>query len=275
MKNLMAWSLIGPAIALVALLLVIPVATMTATTFAQPGGIFSAYLWFFSSNFRRLVLYRTLEIAAITTAVSVVVGFAAAYAIARMPAGMRRLMIATAVFPLLTGVVVRSFAWLVILGKFGILNTLFLQAGLIDRPLSMLYSRGAVIVALVYLFVPLMILTLVGVLERMPSEIVDAATSLGAGPVAAFRQVTLPLAAPGLIVGAVLVFTGSFTAYATPLLLGGERQMTMGTFLYQRAMVTLDWPGASTVAAIMLVVAFAVVFAMNRLARRLNPAMLQ
>jgi putative spermidine/putrescine transport system permease protein len=127
-----------------------------------------------------------------------------------------------------------------------------------------------VIVAMVYLFVPLMILTLVGVLEGIPDDLIEASTSLGAKPAATFRQVILPLATPGLIVGAILVFTGSFTSYATPQLLGGEKQMMMGTFLYQRAMVTFDWVGASTIAAIMVVVTISVVLLLSRIARRLN-----
>ncbi len=135
----------------------------------------------------------------------------------------------------------------------------------------MLYTEGAVIVAMVYLFVPLMILTLVGVLDNIPKDVIEASISLGASPASTFRQVILPLSVPGLIVARVLVFTGSFTSYATPQLLGGERQMMMGTFLYQRAMVTFDWVGASTVAAIMVVVTIAIVLVMGRIARKLNP----
>jgi putative spermidine/putrescine transport system permease protein len=135
----------------------------------------------------------------------------------------------------------------------------------------MLYTQGSVIVAMVYLFVPLMILTLVGVLEGIPDDLIQASASLGAGPSATFRQVVFPLAVPGLIVGAVLVFTGSFTSYATPQLLGGERQMVMGTLLHQRAMVAFDWDGAAVVATIMVVVTILVVLGMTRVAKRLNP----
>ncbi|MEM7616549.1 MAG: ABC transporter permease, partial [Pseudomonadota bacterium] len=194
-----------------------------------------------------------------------------AWVVARSPGRLKSILIIAAVFPLLTGVVVRSFAWLVILGRNGILNEFLQGIGAISEPLSMLYTQGSVIVAMVYLFVPLMILTLVGVLEGIPEDLTDAAASLGATPAGAFRQVVLPMAVPGLIVGAVLVFTGSFTSYATPQLLGGERQMMMGTFLYQRAMVTFDWVGASTIAAIMVVVTLATVLAMSKLARRMNP----
>jgi putative spermidine/putrescine transport system permease protein len=266
-----AWALALPATLLVALALGLPVLATFGTTFTSDGGILDTYRVFFASGFRRTVLWRTFEVAAITTLLSVIIGFVAAYVVARTPGRLKSLLIIAAVFPLLTGVVVRSFAWLVILGKNGILNRFLIWTGVTDQPFSMLYTEGAVIVAMVYLFVPLMILTLVGVLESIPEDLTDAAASLGARPGAAFRQVVLPLAVPGLIVGAVLVFTGSFTSYATPQLLGGERQMMMGTFLYQRAMVTFDWVGASTIAAIMTVVTLATVLAMSRLAHRLNP----
>ena len=268
---MIAWALALPATLLVALALGLPVLATFGTTFTSEGGILETYRAFFASGFRRTVLWRTFEVAAITTVLSILIGFLTAYVVARTPGRLKSLLIIAAVFPLLTGVVVRSFAWMVILGKNGILNRFLLWTGFTDEPFSMLYTEGAVIVAMVYLFVPLMILTLVGVLESIPDDLTDAAASLGARPGAAFRQVVLPLAVPGLIVGAVLVFTGSFTSYATPQLLGGERQMMMGTFLYQRAMVTFDWVGASTIAAIMTVVTLATVLAMSRLALRLNP----
>ena len=267
----LAWALAIPALLLVALCLGWPILATFQTTFTTDDGPLATYRAFFESGFRRAVLWRTMEVAVVTTAISVAVGFATAWVVARAPARLKSILIVAAVFPLLTGVVVRSFAWLVILGRNGILNTVLLKVGVVAEPLSMLYTKGSVIVAMVYLFVPLMILTLVGVLDAIPEDLTDAAASLGATPAATFRQVVLPMAVPGLIVGAVLVFTGSFTSYATPQLLGGERQMMMGTFLHQRAMVTFDWVGASTIAAIMVVVTLSTVYAMSRLARRLNP----
>ena len=270
-NRLLAWGLAAPATLLVAVFLGLPVLSTLAMTFGDAKGPFATYAAFFNSGFRRTVLWRTMEVALLTTILSVAIGFVVAWVVARAPSRLKSLLIIAAVFPLLTGVVVRSFAWLVILGKNGILNSFLLWVGAISEPLTMLYTQGAVIVAMVYLFVPLMILTLVGVLEGIPEDMTDAAASLGATPTAAFRQVVLPMAVPGLIVGAVLVFTGSFTSYATPQLLGGERQMMMGTFLYQRAMVTFDWLGASTIAAVMVVVTLATVLVMSRLARKLNP----
>lgn len=271
LKRFAGWSLALPATLVVAVFLVLPVAATIGTTFGDAKGVFAPYVAFFSSGFRRTVLWRTLEVSLATTAISLVLGFLTAFVVSRAPGRLKSVLIIAAVFPLLTGVVVRSFAWLIILGKNGILNGFLVGIGITDEPFSMLYTQGAVIVAMVYLFTPLMILTLVGVLENIPEDMIQASASLGATPAATFRQVIFPLAVPGLIVGAVLVFTGSFTSYATPQLLGGERQMMMGTFLYQRAMVSFDWVGASTIAAIMVVITITVVLAMTRIAKRLNP----
>lgn len=271
MGRKLAWFLVAPATIAVVLCLVLPVLATFATTFMDPKGAFQPYVAFFSSGFRQTVLYRTVQIALTTTAIAVLVGFLAAYVVANTSGRLKSVLIIAAVFPLLTGVVVRSFAWMVILGKNGILNSSLVGLGLVDQPIAFLYTQGAVVTGMVYLFVPLMILTLVGVLENIPRDVVEASASLGAGPIATFFKVILPLAVPGLIVGAVLVFTGSFTAYATPQLLGGERSMVLATLMYQRAMVSFDWTGASTIAAIMVVVTLTIIFAMTRLARRLNP----
>lgn len=271
MRRLAGWMLSSPATLAVSLFLIIPVAATISVTFTAPGGVFAPYTEFFSSGFQRTVLWRTFEVAAITTVISLVLGLLTAYVVSRCPPWMKSILIVLAVFPLLTGVVVRSFAWLIILGRNGILNNTLEWAGLIERPIALLYTQTSVVVAMVYIFVPLMVLVLVGVLENIPDDLLQASSSLGASPTASFLQVVLPLATPGLIVGAVLVFTASFTSYATPHLLGGNRQMMMGTFLHQRAMVSFDWVSASTVAAIMVVVIVTTVLVMTRIAKRLNP----
>lgn len=271
MRRLAGWMLSSPATLAVSLFLIIPVAATISVTFTAPGGVFAPYTEFFSSGFQRTVLWRTFEVATITTVISLVLGLLTAYVVSRCPPWMKSILIVLAVFPLLTGVVVRSFAWLIILGRNGILNNTLEWAGLIERPIALLYTQTSVVVAMVYIFVPLMVLVLVGVLENIPDDLLQASSSLGASPTASFLQVVLPLATPGLIVGAVLVFTASFTSYATPHLLGGNRQMMMGTFLHQRAMVSFDWVSASTVAAIMVVVIVTTVLVMTRIAKRLNP----
>jgi putative spermidine/putrescine transport system permease protein len=154
MKRFAGWTLASPATLLVLLGLVAPVAATIYTTFGTPGGPFATYQAFFGSGFRRTVLLRTINVSLIVTAIALLVGFITAYVVSRAPGWLKSVLIIAAVFPLLTGVVVRSFAWLIILGKNGILNSTLINLGIIGEPLQMLYTQGSVIVAMIYLFVP-------------------------------------------------------------------------------------------------------------------------
>lgn len=150
------------------------------------------------------------------------------------------------------------------------LNSSLLSIGLIDKPLEILYTPTAMMIGLIHLFLPLIIITLVGVMENIDPDLIKAAESLGASKFTAFRQVIVPLSVPGLIIGSILVFVGSLTAYTTPALLGGK-QRVISTFLYQNAITLNDWYMASVIATIMIVITFVVIFFMNKLATKLNP----
>jgi len=168
--------------------------------------------------------------------------------------------------------VVRAFAWMIILGRKGLLNNLLLNLGIVDQPVPMLFTSFSLVTGLVYLFTPLAILSLVGVLDGIEKDVLDASSSLGANPLGVFTQVILPLAVPGLIVGGVLIFTGSLAAFATARLLGGDRQAIMPTQLYEKAMVSFDWNTAGIIATVMVLVTLVAILAMGKLARRFNPA---
>ena len=134
----------------------------------------------------------------------------------------------------------------------GVINNALMSLGIIEQPISMLYTEFAVLVGTIYLFLPIMIITLVGVMDNIDNDMMEAAESLGANRLTAFIKVVLPMSVPGMITGAVLVFTGSLTAYTTPQLLGGNRALVLPTLIYQRAMALNDWTGASVIAAIMM-----------------------
>lgn len=159
---------------------------------------------------------------------------------------------------------------MIILGKKGLLNNALIAIGLIKEPLDILYTPAAMMIGLVHLFLPLIIITLVGVLENIDPDLLKAAESLGAGRFTAFVKVIVPLSVPGLIIGSILVFVGSLTAYTTPALLGGK-QRVISTFLYQNAITLNDWYLASVIAVIMIVITFVVIAMMNKLAVKLNP----
>ena len=197
-------------------------------------------------------------------------GLPTAYFISGVTKKWKGILIALTLFPLLTNSVVRSFAWINILGKNGIVNLILLRIGLIKGPLTMLYTEFSIIIGSVYLFLPTMIMTMVGVMDGIEEDTIEAAATLGAEPLRAFLKVVLPLAVPGMIVGSILVFTGTMTAYTTPQLLGGNKKTMLATLLYQRATAIGDWTSASVVAFVMIAITFLVMRGLHALAKVLD-----
>jgi len=228
------------------------------------------YMDFFKDDYMMKIFYRTLRISLISSIICMIIGVPVAYYISRTSQKVRGLIIALTVFPILTNSVVRSFAWMSILGKNGVINTLLIKLKLISEPLSLLYTEGAIIVGTTYIFLPLMIISLLGVMENIEVDLLEAAESLGAGKVKSFFNVIFPLSLPGLIVGTVLVFTGALTAYTTPQLLGGNKNTVLATLIYQKTMSLGDWQSASVVATIMIITTLVVIKVINLLASRLD-----
>ncbi len=272
-KNGWYYLLIFPGLLLLALFLMIPLLRIIIPTFF-PNGTFSLELYrsFISNKFYLGIFFRTIRISVLTCLICIVLAVPVSFYISRMRAAKKGLMIALATFPLLTNTVVRAFAWTTILGKTGILNTMLVSSGLIPEPVQLLYTEGAIIVGSVYLFLPIMLISLVGVMENISDEIQEAALSLGANRLVTFIRIIIPLSMPGIIVGSVLVFAGTASAYSTPLMLGGNRNMVMSTLIYQQAMLLGNWNSASVIAALMIVTSYVVVNVLNWIAAKLNKA---
>ncbi|MGM7723826.1 ABC transporter permease [Metabacillus sp. Hm71] len=271
MKKHYAYLLLLPGVLFLTIFMLIPIIMTIGTTFFNENGFsFQGYLDFFTDRYFVDILLTTLRVSLLTTFICILLGFPAAYYISKLSARMKAIMLLLTIFPLLTSSVVRSFSWMIIIGKNGLLNSILLFFGLIEEPLDILYTPTAIIIGLVHLFLPLIIVTLVGVMENIELDLLKAAESLGASRVTVFTKIVLPLCVPGLVIGSILVFVGSFTAYTTPALLGGK-QRVISTFLYQNAMTLNDWQVASVVAAIMIAVTILIIAIMNGLARKLNP----
>ena len=262
--------IVAPGLILLVVFLVLPLFTIIWPTLYDGGFTLDSYISFFNSSYNVSILWRTVKLSMIVTVLSVIFGLPTAYFIARSNRKWRSLMMGLVLFPLLTNSVVRSFAWINILGTNGIINRALLATGLIQEPIQLLYTEFAITIGSLYLFLPLMITTLVGILENIDSEIVEAAETLGASPVVAFMKVIWPLSIPGVIVGSILVFTGTLTAYTTPQLLGGNQNMMMSTFLYQNAMTLGNWQNAGVIALIMIVTTMVVMKGFNLLAARID-----
>lgn len=271
MKKNVRYTLLFPGIVLLCFFLVLPLlSSLIPTVFPESSFSLRLYIDFFKDSYFMAVLGRTLSISLIVTIFCAVLGLPAAYVISGVSKKWRGILIALTLFPLLTNSVIRSFAWITILGKNGVINNLLTMFGVINEPMSLLYTDFSIIIGSVYLFLPTMIMTLVGVLENIDDDLLEAAATLGLSPLKGFFKIILPLSLPGMIVGSILVFTGTLTAYTTPQLLGGNKKMMLATLLYQRATTLGDWTSASVVALVMIVITFAVMKALNLLAKSMD-----
>ena len=269
-KNLQ-YLLLLPCTVLLFFFLLLPLLnSLLLTFFLQNGFSIKAYGDFFQDSYYLSVLFRTIRIALLVTVICALFGLPTAYFISGVTKKWKGILIALTLFPLLTNSVVRSFAWINILGKNGIVNLILLRIGLIKEPLTMLYTEFSIIIGSVYLFLPTMIMTMVGVMDGIEEDTIEAAATLGAEPIRAFLKVVLPLAVPGMIVGSILVFTGTMTAYTTPQLLGGNKKTMLATLLYQRATAIGDWTSASVVAFVMIAITFLVMRGLHALAKVLD-----
>jgi len=213
-----------------------------------------------------LVSYlKSIEIALISTALCLLLGFPMAYAIALTPYPWRNLLLLLVILPFWTSFLLRVYAWMVMLGKQGLINNTLISLGLIDQPLQMLYTDGAVYLGIVYTYVPFMILPLYATLEKLDLDLHEAAADLGARPLQVFRDVTVPLATPGIIAGCLLVFIPALGEYVIPALLGGLDSLMIGRTLYDEFFVNRDWPLASAVAVVLLLILILPIMLFQRL----------
>lgn len=264
-------ALVLPGVVFITVFMLIPLFSIVISTFFPDSAFsFGSYTGLVGSKYFQQVFLRSVRLSLLSTALCALLGFPAAYYISRY-SRHKGMMMALAVFPMFTSPVIRSFSWMVILGKKGIVNQFLVGAGLFARPQALLYNEFSMTVGFVQLFLPQMILSLLGVMDSIPGDLTEAAGNLGATRLVAFIRIIFPLSVSGLVTGAVLVFTGCMTAYTTPQLLGATDTQVLSTMVYQYAMSLRDWVQASAVAFIMIVVTMLVSNVFNKLSRRINP----
>ena len=271
MRNNVRYILIFPGVVLLCFFLVLPLlSSLIPTFFPRNSFSFQLYSEFFKDSYFMRVLWRTLVNSFFVTLICAVLGLPVSYVISGVSKKWKGILIALTLFPLLTNSVIRSFAWITILGKNGVINSLLMQWGIIKEPITLLYTDFSSIIGSIYLFLPTMVMTLIGVLENIDDDILEAASTLGLSPIKIFLKIIFPLSLPGMLVGSVLVFTGTLTAYTTPQLLGGNKKMMLATLLYQRATALGDWTSASVIALVMIVITFIVMKGFNLLAKSMD-----
>lgn len=257
--SVLAW----PALVLVTVFLMAPLALILRYSFDRydPAelmlGLFELgnYVKAFGDPFYQGVLGTTARIAALSTAIVVVLAFPVAYYISRLESVQARslLMILT-VLPLLLGNAVRSAAWMVVMGTKGVANSAMLGLGLIDEPLKILYTPTAVVIGLVSVLLPYAIITMQSVIDSIPTSLEEAGRSLGHSPLRTVFNVVLPLAMPGIVAAAAICFALAMNAYATPVLIGGPKMQMMGPIVYEQIAKVSNWPFGSALACILMAV---------------------
>jgi putative spermidine/putrescine transport system permease protein len=262
--------LVTPAAIFLFVFLVIPMLGLFRSSFYegnQPlGGTgFSPqhYLKFLLDEYYVSVLVETIGFGLASAFVSLLIGFPVGYSLARLPAHRRRWRLIAVILPLTLSLVVVVFGWLVVLGRNGLLNSLMIGFGLIERPHQLLFNRTAVLVVLVQQFLPFMILSVMSVVIQINPVLEQAAANLRANRFVTFRRVVLPLAMPGILSGLTLVFVLSTSAFITPRLIGGPRIQMVGSLIYQQVLTILNWPFAAAMAFILLVITLAVTWLAN------------
>ena len=228
---------------------------------------FTQYIKFLGDPFSLGVLANTLWIGVEVTALCLLLGLPLAWVYVRVAGWMQAVLMIIILMPLLTSVVVRTFAWIVILGRQGIVNNALLTLGFADQPLRLLYTEGGLIVALAQVQMPLMVLPLITALSRMDPNLMDASMALGAGHWRTFRKVVLPLTLPGIIAGCLLTYAAAITAFITQTLVGGGQMLFMPMYIYQQSSTLSNWPFAAAISIIFLAAVIAAVSLFNVLGR--------
>jgi putative spermidine/putrescine transport system permease protein len=274
------WLALLPALALIFVAMITPMVDMAIISFREES--FGQILPVFTlANYADLLtdpanlslFGYTFAVTAAVTLLCALLGLPVAAAIARAPARWRAVLYFLVAAPLLVNTVVRSYGWLLILGRKGLLNTILMASGLLEDPLPLSGNLTSLVIGGTQVFLPFMILSLVTSLLAIDRRMIESADVLGAGPVRAFLTITLPLAAPGLIAGSVLVFSLMLGAFVTPLILGGTAVKYLSVAVYTDAMVLFNLPRATALSLLLMVCVLVIYLLQKRLMRRLEDAL--
>lgn len=265
------WQLALPLAIFLHLFYVAPLAVLLASSFQQGPGVagfsLAQYWQFFQDSVNVSVLTGTVWLGIQVTLACLLLGYPLAYVYTRAAAKWQGILTFMIILPLLTSAVVRTFAWVVILGKQGVVNSFLTALGVIEEPLKLLFTHQGVAIAMTQIQLPLMVLPIAASLAQLDPRLEAASSSLGGGAWRTFWRIIFPLTLPGIIAGCLLVFALTVSSFVTPSIIGGGRLIYMPTLIYQQAVVLLNGPFAAVVSAILLVTVLIVVFGLSSLGR--------
>ncbi|MWV15821.1 ABC transporter permease subunit [Pseudomonas sp. L-22-4S-12] len=277
-RRLSAWLLL-PALGWLVLFLLLPCLLVLVYSFLERGaygGIDYVFTW---DNYHRAldplyleILLRSAKIAGLATLYAVLIGYPAAYAIARAPRQRQAVYLFLVMLPFWSNYLIRTYAWIVLLNRKGLIAGLLEPMGLYGDLLNILYTESAVILGLVYNYIPFVILAIFASLSRINGELWEASSDLGASGWTTFRRIILPLSVPGVAAGAVFVFVLSIGNFITADLLGGKQVLMVGNLIYAQFLTARDWPFGSALSFFLIAIMLLLLFIQAMLARRAQGA---
>nr|WP_314577829.1 ABC transporter permease [uncultured Pseudomonas sp.] len=257
--------LLAPALVMVVVLLILPLCWLAVQSVqTEEGFSLVNYLRIFQEAIYWDTFALTFKISFLVTILSIIMGFPIAYAASRLHGFWANLVLICVILPFWTSVLVRSYAWLVLLQRRGLVNQTLIDLGIIDQPLNLMHNTTGTVIGTLHVMLPFMVLPLYSVMKKIPQDLMQASESLGAKPFYTFRRVFLPMAAPGIMAGSILVFVICLGFFITPELLGGGRTILVSMLVQRNVELYHAWGAASAVGLVLLFVVFLIFWGINR-----------
>lgn len=268
--------LLSPLLVVLLVGFLLPVATLLPTSLRPyvpgqgigEGWTLEHYAKALGDPFYLEILLRTVTLGLVVTLLTLLIGFPLALILARSTSRWRHWLTLLVVFPLLLNLVVRTFGWIALLARRGLVNQWLMGLGLTEEPIRLMFNFTGLLIGLTHIFLPFMVLALVAAIQNIPRDLEEAAGVLGASRLSVFLRVTLPLSAPGILAGCILVYVLTVSALVTPRLLGGPTYKVVSTLVYEQFLQLLNWPAGSAIALVMTAVVLLLLLAGLLFARR-------
>ena len=259
-----AFYLLLPILILLTVFMVVPVFRIFVLSFFDPDFTIKHYLKFYKVGIYSQILLRTLTISLMVSICCLIVGYPVAYLMADVSAKKAKILLIFVVLPMWTGILVRTYAWMVLLGRKGILNKLLIYLDVIAEPIKVLYTTKAVVLAMVQILVPLMILPLYATMKGIDRNLLRASNVLGAGPLRTFWRIFFPLSTPGILAGFTLVFILSMAFFITPALVGGRKDIMIAMLIESQITRLLNWGFAAALSLILMTITLIIIMIFNK-----------
>lgn len=262
--NVLAWLVFAPLLAWLVAFVVVPTIMLVLLSFGEQKGLGTFHFTMTFDNYARAFHWTWLKVllvsvwyTVLTTFLCVLIGYPAAFFIAGAPPRTRNILLTLVMIPFWTSFLVRTYSWIIILSKEGLVNAFLVSAKTVPEPVAILYTPFASVLGLVYNYLPFMILPIYASVERLDNAMIEAAYDLGAGPVRTFSQVIIPLTKPGIVAGALLVFVPSIAMFAITNLMGGGEPPTIGEVIYKQFTSGRNQPFGAALGCLLLIIFFA------------------